>query len=93
MYIVCKHMKLKSLVTSLALQEINEVGTVAKQEGITSASNIECTCKTQWYIILILSLSILGLVLFVILKSRTLKLFRGPLFSNAVKIMLFTSYA
>ena len=38
-------------------------------------------------------LSILGLVLFVILKSRILKLFRGHLFSNAVKIMLFVSDA
>ena len=37
-----------------------------------------------------LCLSILGLVLF-ILKSRKLKLFRGHLFSNTVKIMLFIS--
>ena len=69
MYILCIHIKLKTLVTSLALQQIKEVGVVTKQEGITLALNIESTCKTQWYIILILSLSILGLVLFVILKS------------------------
>ena len=31
MYILCKHMKLKSLVNSLALQQIKEVGAVAKQ--------------------------------------------------------------
>ena len=40
---------------------------------------------------LMLSISILGLVLFVIMKSRKLKLFRGHLFSNAVKIVLFIS--
>ena len=40
-----------------------------------------------------LSLSISGLLLFVILKSRKLKMFRGHLFSNAVKIMLFISDA
>ena len=40
-----------------------------------------------------LSLSILGLVLCVILKSRKLRLFRAHLFSNAVKIMLFISDA
>ena len=40
-----------------------------------------------------LSLLILGLVLFVILKSGKLKLSRGHLFSNAVKIMLFRSDA
>ena len=38
-----------------------------------------------------LSLSILGLVIFIILRSRKLKLFRGHLFSNTVKIILFTS--
>ena len=38
-----------------------------------------------------LSISILGLILFVIIKLRKLKLFRGHLFSNAVKIMLFIS--
>ena len=77
MYILCKHMKPKTLVTSLALQQIKEVGVVAKQEGVTLAQDIEGTCKIQWYTILMLSLSILGLVLFVILKSRKLKLFRG----------------
>ena len=93
MYILCKHMKIKSLVTSLALQQIKEVSVVPKQKSITLALNIECTCKIQWYSILMLSLSILGLVLFVILKSRKLKLFREYLFSNAVKIMLFISDA
>ena len=40
-----------------------------------------------------LSLSILGIVIFIILKLRNLKLFRGHLFTNAVKIMLFISDA
>ena len=51
----------------------------------------ECNCKIQWYTILMLSLSILGLELFIILKSGKLKLIRGHLFSNAVKIMLIIS--
>ena len=38
-----------------------------------------------------LSLSIVGLVCLVILELRKLRLFRGHLFSNAVKIMLFIS--
>ena len=37
------------------------------------------------------SLSILGIVVFIILNARKLKLFRGHLFSNVVKIMLFIS--
>ena len=40
-----------------------------------------------------LSLSILDIVIFIILKLRNLKLFRGHLFSNAVKVMLFISDA
>ena len=40
-----------------------------------------------------IKLQILGLVFFVILNSRKLKLFGGHLFSNAVKIMLFISDA
>ena len=82
-------MRLKTLVTSHALQQIKEVGAVTKQEGTTPY--IECTCKIQWYTILMLMFSILGLVLYVILKSRKLKLWRWHLFPNAVKIMLFIS--
>ena len=82
-------MKLKSLVTSLALLQIKEVGTVAKQEHVSIVQEIECTCTFQWYMIFMLSLSILGIVFFIILKSRNL--FRGHLFSNAVKIILFIS--
>ena len=39
------------------------------------------------------SLLILGIVIFIILNARKLKLFRGHLFSNAFKIMLFISDA
>ena len=35
-YILCKYMKVKMLVTSLALQQIKKVGTVTRQEDITS---------------------------------------------------------
>ena len=90
MYILCKHMKLNSLVTSLALQQIKEVGAVAKQEYVSIVQNIECTCKIQWYMIFMLSSSILGTPIFIILCAK-LKLFRVHLFSNAVKIMLFIS--
>ena len=40
-----------------------------------------------------LCLSILDIVVFIIINARKLKLFRGHLFSNAVKIMLFISDA
>ena len=61
MYMLCKHMTLKTLVTSLALQQIKEVDAVTRQEDILL--NIECTWKIQWYTILMLSLSLLGVIL------------------------------
>ena len=67
---------------------MTEVGAVATQE---TSQYIECTCKIQWYAIFMLGLSILGLKTFVIIKLKKLKLFRGHLFSNTVKIMLFIS--
>ena len=88
---ICKHTKLKSLVTSLALQQIREVGTVAKEEHASVIYDIECTCKIQWYTICMLSLSILGIIILIILDARKLKLFRGHLFSNAVKIVVIIS--
>ena len=45
MYTLCKHMKLKSLVTSLALQQIKEVGMMFKQEDFSIEQGIECTCN------------------------------------------------
>ena len=48
-------MKLKSLVTSLASQQIREVNTVAKQEHVSIKHDIECTSKNQWYTIFMLS--------------------------------------
>ena len=80
--ILCTYMNLKTLATSLALQQLKEVGAVATQETLWY---IECTCKVQRYTILMPSIYILGLILFVIMKLRKLKLFRWHLFSNTVK--------
>ena len=45
----------------------------------------------QFYIILPISITIIGLGIFGILQVRRIKLCRGQLFSNVVKIMLFIS--
>ena len=84
-YLLCKHKNLRTLVASLALQQVRKVGTVTAQEEVI------CKCKIQIYIILSLTSAILGLVIFAVLHSRKLKLCRECLFSNAVKIMLFIS--
>ena len=83
-----KHNKLQTLVVSLALQQVKEVSASAiKQED----DNYTCNCTSQFYIILALSITIIGLVIFAILQVRRIKLCRGKLFLKVVKIMLFIS--
>ena len=86
-YLLCKYKKPRTLVAILALQQVRELGTVTRQKEVTT----ECTCKIQIYIILALTVTFFGLVMFSILHCRKLNLCRGCLFSNAVKIMLFIS--
>ena len=52
-------------------------------------TNNACYCTSRFYIILSLGASIFKLVVFTILQVRKIKLCRGLLFSNAVKIMHF----
>ena len=85
-YTICKHNKLRALVTSLAFQQAKEAKVKEIIEG-----NYSCECTAQFYIILALSIIIIGLVIFAILQVRRIKLCRGQLFSNIVKIMLFIS--
>ena len=85
-YVICKHNKLRALVNSLALQQVKEVK-VENKENIDNS----CECTIQLYILLILSIVMIGLIMFVILQLRRIKLCRGQLFSNIVQIMLFIS--
>ena len=85
-YTICKHNKLRALVTSLALQQVKEI----KAEGIEGA-DYKCKCTAQYYIILSLSIAMIGLIIFAILQLRRIKLCRGQLFSNIIKVMLFIS--
>ena len=85
-YLICKHNKLRVLVTSLGLQQVKEV----KAQG-TENVDYSCKCTAQLYIILTLSIAMIGLIVFAILQLRRIKLCRGQLFSNIVKIMLFIS--
>ena len=84
-YLLCTYKKLRKLVASLALQQVREVSAATTQEEVTHE------CRIQIYIILALTSTILGLVIFAVLHSRKLKLCKGCLFSSTVKVMLFIS--
>ena len=79
-YTICKHNKLRALVTSLAFQQAKR----SKSQKKLVKKNYKCKCAAQFYIILALSIIIIGLVVFAILQVRRIKLCRGQLFSNIV---------
>ena len=85
LYLLCKCKKHKTLVASLVLQQVKEVGTVTTQEEVTTE------CKIQIYIIFVLTFTVFGLMMFAFLHSRNLKQYRACMFSNTVKIMIFIS--
>ena len=76
--------KLKALVTNIAMQQIKGV-------EATDVSDKLCMCKTQWYIIGMLIIITLGMLILVTNKIRKSSFFKGHLFSNNTKILLFVS--
>ena len=83
-YVIYGQSKLKALVTNIALQRIKAV-------EAADMSNRHCTCKTQWYIMGMLIIISLGMLYLVTKKLRKLSFFKGCLFSNNTKILLFIS--
>ena len=74
---LCKHNKLTALVVSLALQQVKEVKVEEARD-----ENYKCECISQFYVILALSIEIIGLFVFAILQVRRIRLCRGQLFLN-----------
>ena len=76
--------KLKALVMNIVMQRIRTVEAV-------DVSNMLCTCKMQWYITGMLTIITLGMLYLVTNKLRKSSFFKGHLFSNNTKILLFVS--
>ena len=77
-------LKLKALVTNIAIQRIKTV-------EATDMNGMLCTCKMQWYIMGMLTILTLGMLYLVTNKLRKSSFFKGCLFSNNTKILLFIS--
>ena len=82
-YLLCKHKKLHTLIASLVLHQVKEVGAEVTWEEINSE------CRTLAYIGITLTKLSLAIVTF--LHYRKSKFCRGSMFSNTVKIMVFIS--
>ena len=83
-YIMHGQSKLKALVTNIAMKCIKGV-------EATDVSDMLCMCKTQWYIMGMLIIITLGMIYLVTNKMRKSSFFKGHLFSNNTKILLFVS--
>ena len=83
-YMIYRQSTLKVLVTNIAMQRIKAV-------EAADMSNMLCTCKTQWYIMGMLTIITLGMLYLVTNKLRKSSFFKGHLFSNNTKILLFIS--
>ena len=84
MYMVCRQSKLKALVANLALQHTKAV-------EATDPATRYCICEPNWYIVGLLLIILLGITYLVMKKIGKSCLFKGHLFSNVTKIMLFIS--
>ena len=83
-YVMYGLSKLKALVTNIVMQWIKTV-------EATDVSDMLCTWKTQWYIMGMLIIITLGMLYLVTNKIRKSSFFKGCLFSNNTKILLFVS--
>ena len=62
-----------------------------KAVAATDMSDMLCTCKTQWYLRGMLIIITLGMLYLVTNKIRKSSFFKGCLFSNNTKILVFIS--
>ena len=83
-HIVCKHTKLKALLTGIAFQPI-------KQTEAVVTSQIQQHCTAQWYAIAVLILMIVLLIVYICLTTQRCTIFKSRMYSNTVTIMLFFS--
>ena len=84
MYMLCRQSRLKALVANIALQHTKAV------EAVGSPTRY-CICEPNWYIVGLLLIMLLGITYLVMCKLGKSCLFKGHLFSNVTKIVLFIS--
>ena len=71
-HIVCKHAKLKTLLTGIAFQPI-------KQTEAVVTSQIQQHCTAQWYAIAALTLMIVLLIIYICLTTQRYTIFKRRL--------------
>ena len=83
-HLVCRHAKLKALLTGIAFQPVNQA-----EAAVTKQAKEFCTA--QWYVIAALTVLTILLIVCICLSNQKCTLFKRRLYSNTVTIMLFFS--
>ena len=84
--VLCKHNKLKTLVTSLAMHHIKPVMSESTEE-------INCICKTTWISIFLMATLISIILVYLFIKARTFNVFYGDQYANSFSLYIFFSNA
>ena len=79
---MCRHSKLKALLTGIAFQPVNQAEAATKQA-------MEF-CTAQWYMIAALTVLTILLIVYICLSNQKCAMFKRSIYSNTV-IMLFFS--
>ena len=83
-HLVCRHAKLKPLLTEIAFQPVNQAEAVVTKQT-------KKFCTAQWYAIAALTVLTILLIVYICLSNKKCTLFKRRLYSNTVTIMLFFS--
>ena len=83
-HLICRHAKLKALLTGIAFQPVNQAEAVIAQQT-------KKFCTAQWYVIAALTVLTILLIVYICLSNQKCTLFKRRLYSNTVTIMLFFS--
>ena len=83
-HLVCKHTKLKALLTGIAFQPVKQ------REAIFDDDQLPKHCTAQWYTIAALTLMIVLLTIYICLTTQKCTIFKKRLYSNTVShVILF----
>ena len=83
-HIICRHAKLKALLTGIAFQPV-------KQAEVVVSNQIKQHCTAQWYVIAALNMMTILLIIYISPTTQRCTIFKRRLYSNTVTIMLFFS--
>ena len=83
-HIICRHTKLKALLTGIVFQPVKETEAVV-------TSQIKQHCTAQWYAIAALTVKTILLIVYICLTTQRCTIFKRRLYSNTVTNMLFFS--